>query len=103
MTYSIDFRQRVVSFVKEGGSKRAAADLYKINLDTVYEWLKREDLRPKAHGPRQRKLDKAALVRHVEAYPDALLRERAAYFGVHVNAIWVAMRTLGLRKKNDTL
>lgn len=101
MTYSLDMRKRVVKFVKSGGSKTEAARVFSINPDTVYEWLKREDLRPKAHGPRTRKIDKQELIQHIEEHPEAFLRERAEHFGVHVNAIWVAMRNLGYRKKKN--
>jgi hypothetical protein len=38
-------------------------------------------------------LDKAALAAHVRDFPDALLKERAAHFGVHINAIWVALKS----------
>lgn len=86
-------------FVAEGGSKAEAARLFKVNIDTIYEWLKRKDLAPKAHGTRRRKLDKDALRRHVEQHPDALLRERAEHFGVHVNAIWTALCAMKIVKK----
>ena len=61
---------------------------------------RRDDLRPKAHGPRQRKLDKAALKQHVSDYPDARLIDRAAHFGVHTNAIWYQLRKMKLVKKS---
>lgn len=100
MTYGIDYRRRVITFVNEGGSKLEAARLFKVHPETVYEWLKRgEDLSPRPAKTRQRKLDKAKLARHVREYPDAMLRERAAHFGVHVNAIWVAMGALKMVKK----
>ena len=99
MTCSLDLRERVVNHVRSGGSKAEAARRYGVSRQTVYNWLVRDDLSPKAHGLRCRKLDKAALSRHVEEYPDALLRERAAHFGVRTNAIWVAMRNLGFIKK----
>jgi transposase len=93
----------VVSFVKKGGGMVEAAQRYEVDRKTVYNWVHCEDLQAKPHGRRRRKLDKAALVAHVKANPDALLRERAEHFGVHVNAVWVAMRAMDLRKKNDTL
>jgi transposase len=54
---------------------------------------------PKPAKECQRKLDKAALAAHVRDYPDALLRERAAHFGVHINAIWTALKKLKVTKK----
>ena len=101
MTYSIDLRKRVVSFVESGGSKAEASHRFSVSRRTVHYWLKREDISPKQHGFRQRKLDKSCLKRHVDDYPDALLRERAAYFGVHTNAIWVALQAMNIRKKNS--
>lgn len=99
MTYSLSFRRKVVAHVEEGMGKREAARLFKISPNTLYGWLRSPDLSPKQHGSRQRKIDKAALIRHVEDHPDTLLRERAAHFGVHTNAVWEMMRKLGFVKK----
>ncbi len=99
MTYSIDLRERVVSFINDGGARNDAARFFKVSSKTIYNWLHRADLRPKSHGTRHRKLDKSALRRHVDEHPDALLRERAAHFGVHTNAIWVALRAMKIGKK----
>lgn len=77
MPYSLDLRKRVLSFVSEGGSKSEAVRLFKISRDTLYRWLNAEDLKPKKHGFRNRKLDKQALRKHVEEHPDMLLHERA--------------------------
>ena len=103
MTYSIDMRTRAIRFVNEGGSKAEAARLFRINRQTLYNWLAAEDLSPKVCGPRRRKLDKTSLATHVRDYPDALLRERAEHFGVRTNAIWVALRRMDIRKKNDAV
>lgn len=88
-----------MAHIEEGMGKREAARLFKISPNTLYVWLRSPDLTPKKHGSRQGKIDKAALIAHVEAHPDALLRERAAYFGVNTNAIWEMMRKLGFVKK----
>ena len=104
MTYSIDLRKRVVEYVSEGGSKAEASRRYEVSLWCVDDWCKREDLAPKVHSLRQRKIDKEALRRHVQLYPDALLRERAELFGVRINAVWSMMRKMNLtHKKSDAL
>ena len=103
MTYSIDLRERAVSFVRSGGSQADAARIFGITTRTLYGWMRRKELSARKCGPRRRKLDKAALAAHVRDYPDALLRERAEHFGVRINAVWVALRQLDMRKKNDAL
>ena len=103
MSYSIDLRRRVVEFVKQGGAKTEAARVFNISRVTIYDWLQRSDLAPKARGPCDRKLKKDELAAHVRAYPDAFLRERAAHFGVRTSTIWAALQKLGMRKKNDPL
>lgn len=103
MTYSLDLRERAVSFVRSGGSQAEASHAFGVDRKTLYHWLRRQELSAKRCGPRRRKLDKASLAAHVREHPDALLRERAAHFGVHVNAVWVALRQMDMRKKNDAL
>ena len=86
--------------MNEGGSKREAARLFKVHPDTIYEWLKRgEDLSPRPAMTRKRKLDKAALRRDVKERPDALLKERAAKYGVHESSMSRALRKLKIVKK----
>ncbi len=103
MSYSIDLRERVVNYVRNGGSLAAAAKLFQVGRATIYRWLGAPDLQPKPAKERKRKLDKAALAAHVRDFPDALLRERAAHFGVTINAIWVALKKLAITKKNDQI
>lgn len=103
MTYSVDMRERAVTYVRDGGLRSEACRLFKIDRKTLYHWLRVEDLRPKAHGPRHRKLDKVALAAHAQQHPDAYLYERAAHFGVHASSISRALRALDIRKKNDAL
>ncbi len=103
MSYSVDLRERVVSFVRGGGSPTKAAQVFQVGRTTLYRWLNSPDLQPKPARERQRKLDKAALAEHVRNFPDALLKERAAHFGVHINAIWTALKKLKITKKNDEI
>ena len=71
MTYSLDLREKVISFISDGGSKSEAMRIFQLSRDTIYRWINAEDLRPKEHGQRHRKIDKEALRKHVEEYsPD---------------------------------
>ena len=101
MTYSLDLRKRVAGFVEAGGRKAEAARRYEVSLWCVNDWCKREDLRPKAQGRRHRKLDWAALRQHIQEHPDALLRERAVQFGVHIHAIWYACHQMRISHKKN--
>jgi putative transposase len=103
MTCSIDLRERVVNYVRSGGGKAKAARRFSVSRQTVCNGMSRDNLSPKQHGLRRRKIDKAALARHVKDHPDALLRERAALFGVSTNAVWEMMRTLGFVKKRASI
>jgi transposase len=86
--------------VRNGGGQREAARHYGISLWSVRDWLIRKDLQPQQKGvPRQRKLDKDDLRAHVRDNPDAILRERAAHFGVHVSSMGWAMHRLKLTHK----
>jgi transposase len=100
MTYSVDFRKKVVAFVRDGGGQAEAARRFDISLWCVRDWLIRKDLQPQQKGvPRQRKLNKDALKAHVRDEPDALLRERAVRFGVHMSVIGKALHQMKLTRK----
>jgi putative transposase len=103
MTYSIDLREKAVSFVRSSGSKSEAVRIFNISRDTLYRWLNADDLRPKPSGLRHRKIDKAALKKHVEDHPDMFLHERAAIFGVHPSSISRTLKTLGIVKKRTRI
>jgi putative transposase len=104
MTYSVDLRERAVKYVQEGGKQAAASTLFGIGRKTLYRWLQMEELQPRRkRAGYTRRLDKTALAAHVAANPDMILRERAVHFGVHINAIWVALKVLNISKKNDAL
>ncbi len=50
MTYRVDFREKVVAFVRNGGGQAEAARRFDISLWCVRDWLVRQDLRPQQQG-----------------------------------------------------
>lgn len=105
MTYSLDLRKRVVTYIQEGGHKEEASRIFDVSLWCVYDWCKRDDLSAKDYAPRQkRKFNWEMLKKHTQDYPDAFLRERAEHFGVHIHAIEYALKKMKItRKKKPTL
>ncbi|MGI4851975.1 MAG: IS630 transposase-related protein [Janthinobacterium lividum] len=73
----MDLRQRVITFVQQGASKVEAPCRFQVNLCCVFNWIKRENLRPRPtlRPFRWCKLDWTALKAYVQAYSDAFLRE----------------------------
>lgn len=99
MSYSIDLRERVVNFVKNGNSKASASRRFSVSIWCVFDWLKRDDLSPCPAVRRQGKLDWEALRQDVVQNPDTILRERAIKFGVRINAIHYALKKMKLTHK----
>ncbi len=109
MRCSIDLRKRVLAFVHSGGSKAEAARRFGVSVQSVSNWLKADDpMTYQKPGPRRQvrskhKMDWGALRAHVEAYPDALLKQRAAVFNVSVNSIWYALHQMEKNKRKDRI
>lgn len=100
MTYSLDFRKKVVGFVRGGGKQAEAARRFEVSLWCVRDWLGRQELQPRQKGvPRRRKLDKAALKARVRDRPDATLQEHAAHFGVDRSCVGKALKRMGITRK----
>lgn len=99
MTYSIDLREAALSYINNGGSKVEASRLFGFSRSTLYRWFEMEDLSPKVHGPRDRKINKEALKKHVEEHPDMFLHERAEVFGVGLSGMHYALKRLSIVKK----
>jgi putative transposase len=103
MAYSIDLRIRVISFVESGGSLSEAARRFEINRSTVYEWLhlKQEtaSLSKRLLVRNARKISRDVLIQRICENPDMLLREHAAYFGVRVQSISMALQDSGITRK----
>lgn len=102
MTYQTPHRLAVLSFLEEGGSKVEASRIFKVSRETIYRWLRLDDIAPKPPPKtRHRKIDKAALKRHVEENSDMFLRERAAVFGVHMSSMGHALAKMKIGKKKS--
>ena len=100
--YALDLRERVVQFVRSGGSKAEAARRFQVARRSVYRYLaaaQNGTLAPKASWGHWRKLDPQRLHAEVKKHPAATLKELQAVLGVSHHAIWVRLNQLGLTFK----
>ena len=100
--YALDLRERVVKFIRAGGSKAEAARRFEMGRSTVSRYLaavQSGTLAPKASWGHWRKLDPPKLQVHVKQHPDATLKELQKTFGVSHQAIWVRLGQLGFTLK----
>lgn len=101
MTYSLDFRRKVLD-VRERDQLSIAevAERFAVGKVSVMRWLTRIERKPS--GFRHRKLDMEALAQDLRTYPDAYQYERAARLGVTQNAICYALKhKLGVSYKKN--
>lgn len=105
MSYSTDLRERVVDFVKNGGSKTEAAKRFSVSRAIIYIWIKAESLCPKKTGPKgHTKLQPEKLKQLIEERPDAYLDELAVELNVSAFTIAYGLQRLGIsRKKNHVV
>lgn len=102
MTYSLDFRRKVLEVrEKEKVSLAKVAKRFGIGLNTVMRWTKRIESKKTRHKPAI-KIDREALKRDIEKYPDAYMYERAKRLGVSKNGIWHALKRLKVSYKKKS-
>ncbi len=103
MTYSIDFRRKVMEIKERDGlSFEQVAARFGIGKSSVGRWTKR--LEPcRSRNKPATKIDMELLERDVELYPDAYQYERAERFGCSQRGIGEALKRLKIsRKKNSS-
>lgn len=99
MTYSIDFRKKVLA-IKERDqmSFDAVAKRFGVGKMSVFRWSRRIEAQSTRNKPAT-KINMEALKRDVEQYPDAYQYERAKRLGVSQRGIGYALKRLGIRRK----
>ena len=102
MTYSLDFRKKVLSIrSKEKLSFAQVAKRFGVSVNSVFLWSKR--LEPKRTKIRPAiKIDRETLMEDIKKYPDAFNYERAHRLNVSASGIRCAMKRLRIsyKKKN---
>lgn len=105
MSYSEDLRERVVGFVRDGGSKTEAAKRFSVSRAIIYIWLKSESLCPQKTGPKgHTRLQVEKLKQLITERPDAYLDELAVELNVSAFTVAYGLQRLGIsRKKKHTV
>lgn len=101
MTYSLDFRKKVLKIrAEEGLSIEEVAIRFGIGKASVMRWLINIEPNKKRNKPAT-KIDMEALKKDVEANPDSYQYERAARFNVSKTGIRSALIRLKLTYKKN--
>ena len=103
MPYSLDLRQKVISYVENGGRVTEATKVFGIGRSTIYRWLNRKELAATKVARRQRKFDWKALEKDVQENPDTKLVDRAKKFAVDPSGIFSAMKKMKITRKKKEL
>lgn len=101
MTYSIQFRKKVLKLESAGESFIKLSKRFKISTTTISRWKK--EINPKLSRNKQPiKIDNEALKKDIQDYPDAYSYERARRLGVSVSGIKHAKKRIGVTYKKNS-
>ena len=102
MTYSLDFRRKVVSVRKaEGLTIAQASKRFCVGIATLTRWLKRIEPQLTRIKPAT-KVDRIKLAQDIREHPDAYQYERAMRLGVSVKGIGHALRRMSITYKKNS-
>jgi transposase len=102
MTYSLDFRLKVLSVrAADNLTIAAVSTRFGVGVATVTRWLKRVDPYQTRIKPAT-KVDRIALAEDVRLYPDSYQFERAKRLDVSESGICHALRRMNITFKKNT-
>ena len=102
MTYSLDFRKKVLSIRnKEKLSFAQTAKRFGISVNSVFLWSKKVEPKQTKNRPAI-KIAKDTLMEDIEKYPDAFSYERADRLNVTASGIRSAMKRLKISYKKNS-
>ena len=99
MTYSLDFRKKVLSIrSKEKLSFAETAKRFGVSVNSLFLWSKKVEPKQTKNRPAI-KIDRECLMKDIEKYPDAFCYERADRLNVTASGIRSAMKRLKISYK----
>ena len=100
MPYSLDFRQKVINFVENGGTITEAAHVFGIGIASIYRWSSRQKLEATKVKRRRIKLDWKELEKDVKLNSEFKLAYKAKKkIGVNQTAIFYALKRINFPLK----
>ncbi len=101
MTYSLDFREKVLSIQKkEKLSFRQTSHRFGIGTTTLLRWTKNIEAKKTRLKP-WKKINLHALTKDVEDYPDAYQKERAERLGISPSGVRHGLKHLKVTYKKN--
>lgn len=101
--YSIDLRMRVISYIEEGNSQRAAAKFFKISKSAVHQWYNRYKNKghcdPKPNIGSKGKLNQQDIEDYVTKNPNVRLKDLSEIFKASISSIWTRLKKAGFSYK----
>jgi transposase len=101
--YSVDLRERVLDYLKQRNNKKAASEIFKVGIATIYRWVRQKKekghVEPHRREYSYKKLDDSILEQYVKEHPDRFLIEIAEHFSVTEQAIFYALKRLKITRK----
>lgn len=102
MTYSIDFRKRILEIKKKRNlTFQTTSDLFGVSIRTLFNWSNRVEPKTKRNKPAT-KIDMEKLTEGVKQRPDDYQYERAERFGVSQWGIGSALKRLKITNKKNS-
>ena len=100
MTYSLDFRRKVLKSLDEGMTFAGAAEFYNLSLTTIQNWKRRVHSKT-TRQTKPYKIPDDVLLNDVKEHPDDYQYERARRLNCSKTGIYHALKRLGISQKKD--
>lgn len=106
-SYSVDLRERVLSYLEKNPDKKAASTLFQVGIATIFRWVARKkqkgNVEPLRRKYAYKKIDDQKLIEYVEVNPDHFLSEIGEHFGLTLQTIFYALKRLKITRKKRRL
>jgi putative transposase len=100
--YSEDLREKVISHIISGCSKREAARIFKVGEATLYRWQKLYEagsLKPKKRTEYPHKVDENKLRSYMKQNPDHTLEQISQALNLGVKTVFTWLNRLNITRK----